>query len=152
MEKYQVPMTDCKDSRVFRNRFKLKWISCGWPWGWNVGGGAGCVLGRWPSRSVMMAEVEGDVEWWLNLNTCSCCLVPPTLAPTVRPDVSATPCNSNHQSRFDSCAVAPVQVGLVCPTCRPSIIGLPYFIFKLYRPRPIVYIFPIWRFTVKCGS
>jgi hypothetical protein len=26
------------------------------------GRGAGCVLGRWPRRSVMMAEVVGDVE------------------------------------------------------------------------------------------
>lgn len=86
------------------------------------GVGAGCVLGRWPRRSVMMAEVVGDVEWWLHLNTCSCYLVPPTITPTVRPDISATPSNSNHQSWFDSCAVEPVRVRSVCPICRPSII------------------------------
>ena len=27
-----------------------------------VGGGGGCVLGRWPRRRVMMAEVVGDFE------------------------------------------------------------------------------------------
>lgn len=75
MKEYQVPLTGQTASTVgsLETDARLKWqyrfrqsglVVDDRDGAMRAGRGrrAGCVLGRWPRRSVMMAEVVGDVE------------------------------------------------------------------------------------------